>query len=802
MSFNKKFFATGGIVASSDAVCTTETTDKFGDGNGVALYSLDYDASDTSGNYDGTASNVTFGVGGQINYGARFNGSSSKITLSNTSSWGINDVITTSIWAKTTATSGTLFSVGVTGLSNNYAWFVMNMQSDGKVACGYTWNDGGFKNAKKSSLTINDGNWHLITFVASADYSNGGGTLYIDGVEDTSATTLNTTSGSQNTIQGGATIGEYSARDIAAFNGDLDQVRIFSSALTSDQVEDLYEETACVHTATTTDNDYPVTNAAYYKFDNSAEDSKGTADGSETDIEYRFGRYGQAAVFNGSSSKINIGNQSFFIGNNDYTLSMWFNPKNTSGTSAEVLVMERGSSSYLSPIELWLRQPNNSSNAQKLQFGIGGSGTTITYIYSSNTYTVNNWNFVAVKISGTTMSITLNGTETTGTYSGTRPTISNSIRFGNDYLANQNDFPFEGYLDQIRIFSSALTPSQVSQLYNEKPETDTSNFKTVLYEGTGSTQYISNVGMDLETNGGLVWIKNRDSAYNHYLYDSIRGAKNILASDSTIANTVQTNGLSSFEANGFFLEGNRLNVNENNSDIVAWVWKGGGDAVTDNTTGDLTADISANTEAGFSIVNFTGVTATPDGVTVPHGLNSAPELVILKPINVSGSWVVYAYPVGNNKFLKLDDDAEATTTTGWDNTHPDSNNVTMEWSSTSKEYIMYCWHSVAGYSKIGTYAGGSTGSGNAISCGFQPSWLMVKCYDSTGGAWRILDQRRGDDSTNGNVDDHLVADGNNVESTDAGTTWEVVFTSDGFYFTGTGTTLNGSGRNFLFMAFK
>ena len=27
-------------------------------------------------------------------------------------------------------------------------------------------------------------------------------------------------------------------------------------------------------------------------------------DGTETNIEYRFGRYGQAAVFNGSSSKI------------------------------------------------------------------------------------------------------------------------------------------------------------------------------------------------------------------------------------------------------------------------------------------------------------------------------------------------------------------------------------------------------------------------------------------------------------------------------------------------------------------
>ena len=73
MSFNRRLISTGA------AVCTTDPTDKFGDGNGVALYNLDYDASDASGNYDGTPSNVTFGVGGQIKYGARFNGSSSQI---------------------------------------------------------------------------------------------------------------------------------------------------------------------------------------------------------------------------------------------------------------------------------------------------------------------------------------------------------------------------------------------------------------------------------------------------------------------------------------------------------------------------------------------------------------------------------------------------------------------------------------------------------------------------------------------------------------------------------------------------
>ena len=76
MALGKRLINTG-----AEAACTTDSADVFGDSNGVALYNLDYDASEASGTYDGTPTNVDFGVDGQINYGARFNGSSSVITL-------------------------------------------------------------------------------------------------------------------------------------------------------------------------------------------------------------------------------------------------------------------------------------------------------------------------------------------------------------------------------------------------------------------------------------------------------------------------------------------------------------------------------------------------------------------------------------------------------------------------------------------------------------------------------------------------------------------------------------------------
>ena len=48
-------------------------------------------------------------------------------------------------------------------------------------------------------------------------------------------------------------------------------------------------------------------------------------------------------------------------------------------------------------------------------------------------------------------------------------------------------------------------------------------FSTFLYKGTDATQTITN-NIDLSTKGGLVWIKDRTSAANHYLFDTERGA--------------------------------------------------------------------------------------------------------------------------------------------------------------------------------------------------------------------------------------------------------------------------------------
>ena len=59
---------------------TVDLYNPFPDGGGVALYQLNGNATDVSGNYDGTATSVTYGAG-EFGQAGVFNGTSSWIDI-------------------------------------------------------------------------------------------------------------------------------------------------------------------------------------------------------------------------------------------------------------------------------------------------------------------------------------------------------------------------------------------------------------------------------------------------------------------------------------------------------------------------------------------------------------------------------------------------------------------------------------------------------------------------------------------------------------------------------------------------
>ena len=266
------------------------------------------------------------------------------------------------------------------------------------------------------------------------------------------------------------------------------------------------------------------------------------------------------------------------------------------------------------------------------------------------------------------------------------------------------------------------------------------NFETVTYTGNGSTQSITS----LDFQPDLVWIKQRSAAGNHSIFDSVRGVQKYLLSNSTVQETDYSgdNGVTSFDSNGFTVDdtgGIDYSVNHSGT-YVSWCWKAGGAAVS-NTDGTITSQVSANQAAGFSIVKYTG-NAT-NGATIGHGLSSAPELIIIKNLIDAENWSVYSSPTGNTQVGHINLTNAFSATGDWNNTTPTTSVFTVGTSNrvnTTDNFIAYCFHSVDGYQKIGSYT--PTTGDDVVTLGFRPRFVMLKRATGGTGNWEIHDGTR------------------------------------------------------------
>ncbi|NIV10167.1 MAG: hypothetical protein GWN62_02320, partial [Aliifodinibius sp.] len=85
----------------------------------------------------------------------------------------------------------------------------------------------------------------------------------------------------------------------------------------------------------------------------------------------------------------------------------------------------------------------------------------------------------------------------------------------------------------------------------------------VTYTGTGASNSITGVGFQPD----FVWIKNRDQADAHQIFDSVRGVTKYLSSDATTVETADADTLTSFDSDGFTVDAD-VKVNTNNENYV------------------------------------------------------------------------------------------------------------------------------------------------------------------------------------------------------------------------------------------
>jgi len=746
-----------------------------------------------------TGNGSTQKITGYIRKGAAFNGSSSKIVLPN--SVFSPSAFTVAAWCNvsTTGAENSIFEFTDTNSGNNQSIVLLSAGNASNSSRFLIRNTTSNEYSYAPSGTPATGwNHYCLTFDGSTAKS------YINGIEVDSASfsITNTIASTSEVLLG------LSATD-RFLNGKIDQVRIFNKAISGTNVATLAAETYASSTKSTTDIFSDGSGVALYELD---EDSFSS-------------NFEKGAVFPNPSSSLSDGIISGYtpsdMNTTSYTFSQWVNFSTISGEQYIFSNFKNTSGSY----GFYAIKLQGVGNVVVDLFNTSNVNTRIT----STAFSAGQWYHIALTWNHSTkvMKFYIDGSldQTSSALSGTVSTNNNGLSYGRSDAAAVNDF-FTGKLDQARIYTSELSASDITKLYQESSQIPTANLvahykfegnaddsvgsyngtaNNITYAGgvySGTATNVNYLGMAFQPD--LVWIKLRStssSAAPHALFDSIRGVNQILqANDSAQEVDLGSHGVSSFNSNGFTVSdvsGGNNAVNgaaggqfSGDSNYVAWNWYA--PTSETNTIGTDTATIKKNVDAGFSIVNFTS-----NGTTnVGHGLDGAPDLIILKGVDAAEDWQIYTSTTGEQAYLSFSRNGGTDAVVGRADSFSSvtSTTFTNRWTGSTVEWIAYCFKNVAGYQKVGSYSG-SNSTKSITGLGFAPRFVIIK--NATGsGPWVIHDKVRNPSNPSTK---HLRANSSASEDTGAGE--QINFDSDGFTLNYNGCgNINCSGYTFIYLA--
>jgi len=167
------------------------------------------------------------------------------------------------------------------------------------------------------------------------------------------------------------------------------------------------------------------------------------------------------------------------------------------------------------------------------------------------------------------------------------------------------------------------------------------------------------------------------------------------------------------------------------------------------------------------------------------------------------TYAKYAASDAETDFLRLDGtDSLADDSRIWNDTAPSATVFTVGSGTShinvnSATHVTYCFHSVEGFSKVGSYVGNGSSDGPFVFTNFSVKWLMVKNINNGATNWWIMDTER---STFNVMNDFLFPNLSNAES--ASTVLFADFLSNGFKIrNGTYGETNASGNTYIYLAF-
>jgi hypothetical protein len=477
---------TGYTLNSEDTYTVNWPADKYG----AVYYPLNLDVKDVGGYYDGTATDITY-TNGQFNQAASFNGSSSYITLPNSVEvYKGTGKFAISAWFKTDTIPGTEQMLYCT-FETAYLFIKLKASGviEGQVAEAST---GTGRVCETPTGTISTDVWYHVVFTGDTNDLR----LYIDGTLSDSESTWN---GTFYTSSAGCSIGSRNVGTNQFWDGEIEQVRIYSGPLTTSDVQDIYNNSKpgslpplkTSSDLTTTKCNYPsgVTGLALYQLDNVNETcgtwSNATNVGSAT---FTPGKFGDALTLNGSSQYLTLSDTWTY--SNNFSCSVW----------VYIHDFTPGSTSYPMVLGFW----GSGSYAWFIELDASGTPEFNAYMYgpalrvgSTSTLALNTWYHIAFTTSSTDgKKFYLNGVleeHNADTQDATTTTPNANFigqsTWGSDY--------FDGQIDQLRFYNSVLTDQNIYDLWQKEnniqtyfPDTPTSGTDTLVFKsGSGEITF-------------------------------------------------------------------------------------------------------------------------------------------------------------------------------------------------------------------------------------------------------------------------------------------------------------------------
>ena len=253
-------------------------------------------------------------------------------------------------------------------------------------------------------------------------------------------------------------------------------------------------------------------------------------------------------------------------------------------------------------------------------------------------------------------------------------------------------------------------------------------FDTEAYVGTGQVPQNHVNGIDLAGEGGMLWVKDRDQANNHVLFDTERGVTKMLRLGNTSAGneTVDNTVFRSFNSDGWSSAA-WGGIGQNNIRYGSWTFR--------------------NAPGFFKVVKWTGNGVS--GRQIAHGLESVPGFVMTKALDNSDNWrTLHRYNFSNLLYINNDTAAQSSAQS-FSGTVCDATHLTVtndgSINSNGQEYIAYVF---AGGGILDGRSVDLDGTGDYLSCGpssdfsfgtgdFTIEGWFKKDDTSQGGFWQV-----------------------------------------------------------------